>query len=57
MKFSGMWFVIYDNIKSHKKPGLQSLNFSLSVSLCLSLEDTFLEKPQVAEGQTDPPDF
>ena len=34
-----------------------NLSISLSVSLCLSLEDTFLEKPQVAEGQTDPPDF
>ena len=50
MKFSGMWFVIYDNIKSHKKPGLQSLNLSLCLSLSFSLEDGFWEKPQVAGG-------
>ena len=36
--------VTYDNIKSHKKPGFN-----------LSLEDTFLEKPQ--GGQIDPQPF
>ena len=35
--------VTYDNIKSHKKQGF-----------ALSLENTFLEKPQ-GEGQIDPP--
>ena len=50
MKFSGMWFVIYDNIKSHKKPGLQSLNLSLCLSLSFSLEDAFWEKPPPGAG-------
>ena len=29
--------VTYDNIKSHKKPGLDPLSLSVSLSLCLSL--------------------
>ena len=54
--------VTYDNIKSHKKPGLDPLSLCLSVSLSvclslsLSLQDTFLEKLP-GTGQIDPPAF
>ena len=34
--------MVYDNIKSHKEAGFHSLSLSLS----LSLENTFLEKSQ-----------
>ena len=50
--------VTYDNIKSHKKSGLDPLSLCLSVSLSvsLSLQDTFLEKLP-GTGQIDPPAF
>ena len=42
-----LWFMII--LKVTRNQGF-NLSISLSVSLCLSLEDTFLEKPQVAGG-------
>ena len=49
MTFSGKTCLI-DNIKSHKKVGFLSLCLSLFLSLSLSLENKFLEKPHGGGG-------